>query len=131
MSYCRECQQPILFAVVSNKQGKPPSRMPLNHKPDPAGNVACYRDGTGTMVGRVLGKGQERVGYERVYMPHFATCAKRAGKASANMPADMPPGVTGLDEWKRARTEQAKGRRNRRGRPAGGQRYLGFTRRQP
>lgn len=122
MRTCRECGKPVLFAIVSNRQGKPPSRMPLDPRPDPAGNVACYRDGTGAMVGRVLGKGEEKTGYERMWMPHFATCARRQ-KA-----APQPEGVTGLDEWKRARAEHGKGQRNRRGRRPGGQRYLGYTR---
>lgn len=122
MSTCRECQQPILFAVVSNREGRAPSRMPLDPRPDPAGNVACYRDGTGRLLGRVLGKGQERAGYERVYMPHFATCPAR------QKPAEPPPGVTGLEEWKRARSAHAKAQRNGRGLRRGVQQYLGFRR---
>jgi hypothetical protein len=113
MSTCRACGKPIIFAVVSNQAGRPPSRMPLDPRPDPAGNVACYRDVSATLVGHVLTKGEKPPGYQRLYMPHFATCEKRQPAAQ------LPEGVTGIAAWKAARTAHAKGRRNRRGsRPA-------------
>ena len=99
LSRCRQCGEPIIFALVGNQQGKPASRMPLNPAPDPAGNVACYRNAAYTLVGRVLGK-KQALGYERVYMPHFATCKKPVGKRPENSPAEpTPKGVTSLNEW--------------------------------
>lgn len=68
-----QCAQPIVFAVVASQRGKP-SRMPLDPDPNPEGNVACFRDGGGRLVGRVLAKDQQPVAYEKRYMPHFATC---------------------------------------------------------
>jgi hypothetical protein len=50
--------------------------MPLNPHPDPGGNVAAYKDHTGTVRCRTLGKGQQAAGFERIYMPHAATCEK-------------------------------------------------------
>lgn len=103
---CEKCKRPIGFALVSNREGRPPSRMPLDPQPDPAGNVAVYRDGSGTLVGRVLGKDGRPLGYERLMMPHFATCpVLLAGQAAKQAAHDdtrsMPEGVVSLSEWKR------------------------------
>ena len=111
---CRRCGRPVIFAVVSNKQGKPHSRMPLDPKPDPGGNVAVMQDVTGTLVGRVLGK-SAALGYETVHMPHFPTTTCKLPEP-ALVPA--PEGVTFLDAWRTARAANAKGKRNRRGRAA-------------
>lgn len=80
---CHEkgCDAQIVWAVMAG--GK---RMPLNADVDPAGNVAVYRDATGTLVGRVLHKDETPEAYERLHLPHFATCEpyiarQAAGKA--------------------------------------------------
>lgn len=75
---CPSCGKPILFAVVANNAGRKPKLMPLDADPDDGGNVAAWRDDTGTLRGRVLGKGQKPVPPERLMMPHFATCADPA-----------------------------------------------------
>lgn len=51
--------------------------MPIDPTPNPDGNVAAYRDGTGRWRARVLRAGEQPAGYERRYMPHFATCPAR------------------------------------------------------
>lgn len=112
LSVCRACRKPIVFAVVANKAGRPPGKMPLNPRPDPDGNVAAYQDVTGSLVGRVVGKGGDHLGYERIYMPHAATCEKRDPPA----PPAPPEGVTFLDQWRKARSASAIAGRNRRGR---------------
>jgi hypothetical protein len=113
MSTCRACGERIVFAVVGNKQGRPPSRMPLNPDPDPAGNVAVYKEATGALVGRVLGKDKQPLGYERLMMPHFATCPKRS------QPQQLPQNVTQLDAWRKAAAAHGRAQRQRRGkRPA-------------
>lgn len=108
---CRRCGRPVIFAIVSNKQGKPRSRMPLDPKPDPGGNVAVMQDVTGTLVGRVLGK-SAALGYEAVHMPHFpgTTC-------KLPEPVPVPEGVTFIDAWRKARAASGKAKR-RRGKPA-------------
>lgn len=73
---CESCHAPIIFAVVHNQAGHKPARMPLNAEPDPAGNVACFRDVTGTLQGRVLSRGQHPAAHETRYMTHFATCTR-------------------------------------------------------
>ncbi len=108
LSLCRKCQQPIIFALVGNKEGRRPSRMPLDPKPAADGNVACYKDATGQMLGRVLGNSKP-VAYERLYMPHFATC-------KAVEPVTLPANVTQIDEWKRARSQLGLTQRRNRGR---------------
>lgn len=121
LSTCRACGKPVTFALVANKAGTPPKRMPLNVRPDPDGNVAAYKDATGTLIGRVVGKGGEHLGYERLMMPHFATCEKRAAPSPAETPSNRgakqePPGVTFLDRYRAAKTAAGKAARNRRGR---------------
>jgi hypothetical protein len=117
LAVCRKCGKPITFAVVANNAGKPPSRMPLDPTPNPDGNVAVYKDATGSLVGRVVGKGGDHLGYERLMMPHFATCPEReAGAAKGQLPETRPEGVTFLAEFRKAKSAQAKAKRNRRGR---------------
>ena len=114
-STCRACSKPVVFATVGNKEGLLPSSMPLNPDPDPDGNVAVYRDAAGRLVGRVVGKGGGHLGYERLMMPHFATCDKRGEEFHG----DVTPGVTSIDDWRKARSAHAKAKRSRRGtRPA-------------
>lgn len=81
---CGECLEPVTWAWTA--LGK---RLPLNPAPDPDGNAAAYRDGTGRWCARILRKNEQPLGYERRYMPHFATCPARrppgAGAASAQV----------------------------------------------
>ena len=116
LAVCRECGKPVVFARVSNKAGKPPGRMPLNPDPDPAGNVAVYRDVAGALVARVVGKGGPCLGYERLMMPHFATCEKRDTSLTSGSKTGTPPGVTSLDVWREAIAARGRPARNRRGR---------------
>jgi hypothetical protein len=120
---CRQCRQPVLFVVVSNKEGRPPSRMPVDPAPDPAGNVAVHKDVTGTLVGRVLGNSAP-LGYERVHMPHFptTTCQPVHPQVEeARRAAELPEGVTQIAAWKKARAAHAATRRTARGRRPGPQ----------
>lgn len=64
----------IVFATVSNNQGKKPSKMPLDAEPNDKGNVAAFRDVTKRLMGRVLTGDQQPAAYEQRFMPHFATC---------------------------------------------------------
>jgi hypothetical protein len=131
LTACNACSEPVVFATVSNKEGRPPSSMPLNPNPDPDGNVAAYRDATGRLVGRMVGKGGEHLGYERLMMPHFATCGKRTEPSPAETPSNRGakqerPGVTSLDQWRNAAAGNAKAKRKRRGKRADIRTYLGF-----
>jgi hypothetical protein len=92
---CRRpgCRRSIRF--VTTKNGK---QMPIDVTPDESGNVAVYVDETGTWRGRVLG-GAAPHRWERVYMPHAATCAARQPT-----PRRLPAGVVSLDQYRRQRT---------------------------
>lgn len=72
---CRACPQQLLFVRMASGKA-----MPCNADPDPDGNIAVQRDAAGTWIGRALRKDEEPAGYERVYMPHFATCPARKSK---------------------------------------------------
>lgn len=74
--------------------------MPLNPRPDPAGNVAAYRDGTGRWCARVLHKDEQPAGWQRRYMPHFATCPARVRQDTAG----QQPGAEVIDLNSRRRT---------------------------
>lgn len=77
------CSCPILWVVVSKKDGGT-SRMPLDPNPTPLGSVAAYKDASGRIVARVLGKGDAPGSHEKLYMPHAATCQiKRAADERA------------------------------------------------
>lgn len=71
---CREkaCRRPIRWGIT--EAGK---HQAVDLGVDPDGNLAVYRDGTGTLKIRVLKAGQEPEPYERRAMPHAATCAGR------------------------------------------------------
>lgn len=120
-SICRACGKPIIFAVVGNKEARRPSRMPLDPQPDPEGNVAVYRDASRRLTGRVLGKDDAPLGYERLMMPHFATCTGRGSKGSGKVtpikPPELPENVTSLSRWKQAQAEHHKQQRRSRSRP--------------
>jgi hypothetical protein len=75
---CSACRKPVLWALTVNNK-----RIPLDPRPDPDGNQAAYRDGTGGYRTRQLKDDQEPSGYERRYMPHFATCTRRDKPATA------------------------------------------------
>ena len=100
---CRSCDAPIIFVVVANNAGRKPARMPLNPDPDPSGNVAVMVTASGTRAGRVLGKGQQPAPYETLYMSHFATCEH----------AETHRRQRG--QWTSALSQQARTRRNQRG----------------
>lgn len=101
---CAGCDALVWFATVSNSAGRPPSQMPLNARPDPAGNVAAYHDDKDVWRARVLPKGTQAAPHERVYMPHFATCPNPEAYRKRQR-----------DDWRKAQADVNRDRRNRRG----------------
>lgn len=85
---CRGCGQRVFF--VRTVAGK---KLPVNLEPDPAGNTAVYRDGSGCFVGRSLTKADPTPApFEKVYMPHMATCTKlHRSTPGAPLPANVIP----------------------------------------
>ena len=66
---CKFCPAMIILARTENARP-----MPLD-EPDPEGNCAVRDDGKGNVYVRVLRKGEEPLGYETRWRPHWATCA--------------------------------------------------------
>jgi hypothetical protein len=81
---CSLCHRPVIWATTVYE--KP---IPLDPDPDPDGNQFVYRDGSGALRTRQRKKGQEPQPFERIHMPHVATCAARR-KAPAP-PANVTP----------------------------------------
>lgn len=81
------CGQKLLWART--ERGK---WIPLNPKPDPEGNQAAWQDSDGTWKTRQVGPASDPPwDYERVFMPHFATCERRKTAGGAGAPSTPAP----------------------------------------
>lgn len=79
---CDTCLARIKWAITVNGR-----RQAVNADPDTDGNLAVYRDGTGTLRARVLTKERDRLeGTEWQAMPHAATCTSPRPKPSPSRP---------------------------------------------
>ena len=81
---CSQCYRPVIWATTVYERP-----IPLDPDPDPDGNQAVMRDGTGALRTRQLKKNQEPADFERLHMPHAATCAAR--RAPARLPSNVTP----------------------------------------
>lgn len=95
-AWCRACLKPVTWATT--EAGK---RLALNPRPDPAGNQAAYRDGTGRWLTRQLGKDARPFGWERRYMPHVATCTGEARTATVSPLPQLPANVIPISRARR------------------------------
>lgn len=83
-------------------------RLLVDARPDPEGNTAVYRDGTGTWRSRRPTEELPVAGWERLHKPHVATCGGGRGAPAAVRPARvLPDGVVDLA----ARRSRRGGRR--------------------
>lgn len=83
---CTSCLQAIRWAITVAGR-----RQAVNAEPNPAGNIAAYRDGVGTLRARTLTTDRPNVeSYERRYMPHAATCTAppRPGRSGRGAPRE-------------------------------------------
>lgn len=69
LTTCRRCGRQMAFARTAAGRA-----MPVDLVPSAAGNVALHVDSSGRLVARVLTSTHEPRPFERVHMPHFATC---------------------------------------------------------
>jgi hypothetical protein len=85
---CEECGEQVLVAITAAGR-----RQLLNPEPDPRGNTAVYRAATGGWRSRVPNDDLPLLPWERMHMPHQATCDR-----SLAQPAPTPllrPSVAG------------------------------------
>lgn len=86
---CGGCKARVTFVTVTRRDGRT-SRMILDDRPDPAGNVAVRASGQ-SKIGRVLPKNARPDSDETMYMPHRATCPRPPpGRAKPAAPAARP-----------------------------------------
>lgn len=98
---CPDCGLPVPWTRTLPGATTPGGkRLPVNPTPDGAGNTAVRRDGTTAWVSRRVTEAQPLMGYERLHMPHPATCPK--GQSQLTFP--LPKGVVRLDDRRRNRT---------------------------
>jgi hypothetical protein len=85
---CRRCLKPVLPART--ERGR---RIALDPGPDPKGNQAAWEDSDGTWKTRQLSAGSDPPwNWERVYMPHVATCKPQAAPAPRSpLPKNVIP----------------------------------------
>ncbi|MER8030652.1 hypothetical protein ABTZ78_17035 [Streptomyces bauhiniae] len=99
---CPACRRRVLWTRtepgVTTAGGK---ALAVGPEPDPAGNTAVRRTGTGAWVSRRVTAEQPLMGYERLHMPHPATCP-----AAQQTALPLPAGIVRLSD-----------RRHKRGRP--------------
>ena len=92
---CRGCLARIRWAITVN--GK---RQAVNADPDPTGNLAVYRDGTGTLRARVLTAERDRLeGTEWQAMPHAATCTRPPAPRPSSRPGRRAAVRPGTWRW--------------------------------
>jgi hypothetical protein len=70
---CPDCLQRVNWALTAANR----KWLALNPLPDPAGNQAAYRDGTGRWLTRQVSDTELLKGWEKRYKPHLATCTAR------------------------------------------------------
>ncbi len=89
---CRDCRRPVLWTTT--EAGK---RLAVDPEPNPAGNAAVWRDGTSAVRSRRPSVELPLNGWERLYMPHVATCPTHAQQLA------LPASVTSLAAHRRKR----------------------------
>ncbi|MFF1416529.1 hypothetical protein [Streptomyces sp. NPDC058280] len=91
-AHCPDCRHPIRW--TRTEAGRP---LAVDPDPDPAGNTAVWRDGTGALRSRRPSADLPLTGWERLHMPHVATCPARREQLA------LPAGVTRLDDHRNRR----------------------------
>lgn len=66
---CGRCPATFVFAVTEAGRS-----MPVDVAPDAAGNVAVHVDGSGRIRARIVSAELPVQPWERLHLPHFATC---------------------------------------------------------
>ncbi|MBT2453316.1 hypothetical protein [Streptomyces sp. ISL-86] len=93
---CMDCHREVLWTVTD--AGK---RLAVDPEPDDTGNTAVYRDGLGTYRSRRPSDELPRMAWEKLHIPHVATCPARTRTPTQKRPAVLPPGVLDLAAYRR------------------------------
>lgn len=72
LARCRRCCRPVHWTVTASG-----ARLAVDPEPSEQGNTAVYRDGAGTARSRRPTRELPVLSYERLYVPHMATCGAR------------------------------------------------------
>ncbi|MFJ8224920.1 hypothetical protein [Streptomyces griseus] len=91
---CPDCRRPIRW--TRTEAGR---NLAVDPDPDPTGNAAVWRDGTGVLRSRRPTSDLPLNGWERLHLPHIATCPARQEPTALSLPA----GVTRLSDHRRRR----------------------------
>ncbi|MFD6421581.1 hypothetical protein [Streptomyces sp. NPDC060198] len=89
-AHCPTCRRPIRW--TRTEAGRP---LAVDPGPDPTGNTAVWRDGTGALRSRRPSAELPLTGWERLHMPHVATCPTHQPETP------LPAGVTRLSDLRR------------------------------
>ncbi len=81
-----DCGKPLLWARTERNRW-----IPLDPDPNPDGNQAAWQDSDGTWKTRQIGKNSDPPwGFERMFMPHVASCVRVKERQEAAKQATQP-----------------------------------------
>lgn len=96
---CRQCGKPVRW--TRTEAGK---ALAVNPEPDADGNTAAYRDGLGAWRSRRPTEELPVLRWERLYMPHVATCVPVAEQLELDLKLpELPEGVADFNAHRRKR----------------------------
>lgn len=93
---CPDCGHPVRWTIT--QAGK---RLAIDPEPTEEGNTAVYRDGTGTWRSRRPNEELPAQPWERICMPHVATCTPEAVQLQLDL--KLPEGVADFTAYRRKR----------------------------
>lgn len=102
---CPDCGELVLRAITAAGR-----RQFLDGEPDEKGNVAVYCDGPGTVRARVPNDDYPLMPWERIYMPHQASCTNPQPRTIVPRPVAPAPsrtaGARSRSTYRRNRTQR-------------------------
>ncbi|MGA5496684.1 hypothetical protein ACPCSP_20215 [Streptomyces cinereoruber] len=96
---CGRCGLDVLWTVTEAG-----NRLAVDATPNEQGNAAVRRDGTGTYRSRRPSDELPLMGWERLHMPHVATCEPSRRTPAPVRRGPLPPGVLDLSAYRQKRS---------------------------
>ncbi len=81
LATCRRCGEQVRWTLTHQRK-----RLAVNPDPDPAGNTAVMRDAAGDLRSRRVTAESRIQPFERLMMPHVATCTPKTRKPRPPQP---------------------------------------------